>query len=130
MAGSEDELNENLETHVALDYPGEWELLVGVRSADDPAWGVATAFAQKHPDRVRAFLQEGEPGFNPKVNQLITLTRHAKHEVLAVTDANVRVPRNWLREHAAILSMLGIGPVDEHLLGRGRADRSEPRSTT
>lgn len=119
MAGNDDDLVENLESHIKLDYPGEFEMVLGVRDANDSAWPVATAFAAKYPDRVRAVLQEGEPGFNPKVNQLITLTRHAKHNVLAVTDANVRVPPHWLREHAAILAKEGIGLSTNIFSGTG-----------
>jgi ceramide glucosyltransferase len=119
MAGSDDDLVENLESHARLDYPAEFEIVLGVRDVSDPAWPVAQAFAAKHPDRVRAVLQEGEPGFNPKVNQLITLTRHAKYNVLAVTDANVRVPPHWLREHAAILALPGIGLSTNIFSGTG-----------
>ncbi|MBL8952277.1 MAG: glycosyltransferase [Myxococcaceae bacterium] len=110
MAGYDDDLVENLESHLALDYPGEYELVLGVRDENDSAYPVAKAFAEKYAHRgVRLVLQEGEPGFNPKVNQLITLTRHAKHEVIALTDANVRVPKHWLRENAAALAQPGIG---------------------
>lgn len=110
MAGYDDDLVENLETHLQLEYPGEYELILGVRDASDPAYPVAKAFAEKYAHRgVRLVLQEGEPGLNPKVNQLITLTRHAKHEIIALTDANVRVPKHWLRENAAALAQPGIG---------------------
>jgi ceramide glucosyltransferase len=110
MAGYDDDLVENLEAHLALDYPGEYELVLGVRDVNDSAYPVAKAFAEKHAARgVRLVLQEGEPGLNPKVNQLLTLTRHAKHDVLAVTDANVRVPKHWLRENVAALALKGIG---------------------
>jgi ceramide glucosyltransferase len=119
MCGLDEDVVENLETHLTLDYPGEYEILLGVREASDPAWAVAQDYAAKHPDRVRAFLQEGEPGFNPKVNQLITLTRHAKHDVLAVSDANIRVPKEWLRGHAAILAMPGIGLSTNIFAGAG-----------
>jgi ceramide glucosyltransferase len=119
MCGLEEELEENLESHLKLDYPGDWEILLGVRSPADAAWPIAQAFAQKYPGRVRAVVQEGEPGYNPKVNQLITLTRYAKYDVLAVSDANVRVPANWLRVHAAILAKPGIGLSTNIFSGTG-----------
>ncbi|MBK7859580.1 MAG: glycosyltransferase [Archangiaceae bacterium] len=110
MAGYDDDLVENLESHLALDYPGGFEILIGVRDTTDPAYRVAKDFAEKHAARgVRLVLQEGEPGLNPKVNQLITLTRHAKHDLICVTDANVRVPTHYLREHAAVLAVPHVG---------------------
>lgn len=110
MAGFDDDLVENLETHLQLDYPAPYEIILGVRDKSDASYPIAKAFAEKYADRgVRLVLQEGEPGFNPKVNQLITLTRHAKYDVIACTDANVRVPKHWLRENAAALALPGVG---------------------
>jgi ceramide glucosyltransferase len=121
MAGLDDDLEENLASHLALEYPGEFELILGIRSERDAAYPVAKAFAEQHPDRVRLVLQEGEPGLNPKVNQLITLTRHARHEVIALTDANVRVPRHWLVEHARYLAREGVGLTSNAFFGTGEA---------
>lgn len=104
LAGlGDDELVENLQSHVDIDYPGEFEILLGVKNERDAAYPLALEFASRHPGKVRVCLQEGEPGLNPKVNQLITLTRHAKGELLALTDSNVRVGKNYLREHVAYL---------------------------
>lgn len=103
LAGADDELLANLRSHLAIDYPGPWEILLGVRSESDGAYVLAQQLAREHPERVRLVLQEGAPGFNPKVNQLITLTKHARYEVLALTDSNVRVGPGYLREHAGML---------------------------
>jgi len=119
LAGHDDDLEENLASHVALDYPGEWEILLGVRSAEDTAYPLAKAFAEKHPERVRLVLQEGEPGLNPKVNQLITLTRHARHEVIALTDSNVRVKPWWATEHAKYLARAKVGLTSNSFVGEG-----------
>jgi ceramide glucosyltransferase len=119
LAGLDDELELNLESHVTLDYPGAFEILLGVRSEADPAYPVAKAFAARHPERVRLFLQEGEPGLNPKVNQLITLTRHASHNVIALTDANVRVHGTWLREHASYLARPNVALTSNVFYGEG-----------
>lgn len=109
LAGFDDDLIENIKSHLKLDYPAPYEVLLGVRSADDAAYPVAQQLAAEYPDRVSVHLQEGAPGFNPKVNQLITLTRHAKYDVIALTDSNVRVPPHWLRELTSMLYEPGIG---------------------
>lgn len=108
MAGLDDALVENLESHLRIDYPGPWRLLLGVRNPQDAAYPIARAFADAHPDRAELHLQDGVPGFNPKVNQLLTLTRHAHGEVIAITDSNVRVHPGFLREHAARLAEPGV----------------------
>lgn len=109
LCGHDDELKENLASHVALDYPGEYEIILGVRDETDAAYPIAQEFAAAHPDKVRVVLQEVEPGYNPKVNQLITLTKHARYEHLAVTDSNVRIYPRYLREHAALLERPNVG---------------------
>ena len=114
LCGLDDELKENLESHLETDYPGPFEVLLGVRNEKDLAYPLAKAFADAHPDKVRLVLQQGEPGHNPKVNQLITLTREAKYEIIALTDSNVRVFPRYLQEHAAVLEDPKIG-LSSHL---------------
>src|SRR6188508_1290039 len=43
LAGIDDELEENLASFSDLDYP-DYEILIGVASTDDPAFGVARRF--------------------------------------------------------------------------------------
>lgn len=119
LCGLDDELLENLQSHVAIDYPGEYEVLLGVRDRGDAAYPIARRFAEAHPGRVRVVVQQGEPGHNPKVNQLITLTREARYEFIALTDSNVRVPASYLREHAAVLADPKIGLSTHLFAGAG-----------
>jgi len=108
MAGLDDQLVENLRSHLAIDYPGQWKLLLGVRSTEDLAYPIAKAFVDANPSKAELHLQDGVPGFNPKVNQLLTLIKHATGEVIAITDSNVRVHPGLLREHAARLAEPGV----------------------
>ena len=119
LAGSDDELELNLLSHLAIDYPGEWKVLVGVRNTSDGAYPIAKRFADANPGRVELHLQEGEPGYNPKVNQLITLTRYATGDVIAITDANVRVHPGILREHASLIATHGYAVTTNLFCGVG-----------
>jgi ceramide glucosyltransferase len=56
---------------------------------------------------------------NPKVAQLIDLTRAAKGSVLVVSDANVRVPRSYLRSLVSCLLRPGVGLVSSLIRGSG-----------
>src|SRR5262245_20595492 len=72
LCGLDDELEENLESFAKLDYPC-YEVLLGVRNRKDNAYPLARKMARRHPRRMRVVIQRGQPGLNPKVNQLITL---------------------------------------------------------
>jgi ceramide glucosyltransferase len=118
LCGLDDELAANLASFADLDHP-EYEVLLGVRSARDPAFEVARAAARRWPGRFRVVVQRGEPGWNPKVNQLLTLARAARHGVLVVSDSNVRVPRGYLAEIVALLEDDRVGLVTHPIVGVG-----------
>jgi ceramide glucosyltransferase len=118
LCGVDDELGENLESFAALDWP-ELEVLLGVRSEQDAAWPLARAAARRHPRRFRVLVQRGEPGHNPKVNQLVTLAAAARHDLLVVSDSNVRVGPEYLDEIAALLEDPQVGLVTHLIAGAG-----------
>jgi ceramide glucosyltransferase len=118
LCGLDDGLEENLASFAALDYPA-FEIVLGVASPRDPAWAVALAATRRWPGRFRAVVQRGEPGLNPKVNQLVTLAREARHDVLVVSDSNVRVEPGYLAEIAALLDDPAVGLVTHAIAGVG-----------
>jgi ceramide glucosyltransferase len=120
LCGLDDGLWESLALFADLDYPA-YEVVLGARNAADPAWPLACAAARRWPGRFRAVLQRGEPGLNPKVNQLLTLAREARHDLLVVSDSNVRVDRGYLAEIAALLADDGVGLVTHPVVGVGEA---------
>jgi ceramide glucosyltransferase len=118
LCGADDDLAANLASFAALGWP-EYEVLLGVPDAGDPALPVARAAAARWPGRFRIVLQRGAPGLNPKVNQLVTLARAARHDVLVVSDSNVRVPHDYLAGIAAHLEDPGVGLVTHLVTGSG-----------
>src|SRR5512133_3397827 len=120
LCGVDDDLEANLRSFAELDYP-EYEVVLGVASTRDAAWPVARAAARRWPGRFRAVVQRGEPGLNPKVNQLLTLARAARHDVLVVSDSNVRVEPGYLAEIAALLEDERVGLVTHAIVGVGEA---------
>jgi ceramide glucosyltransferase len=120
LCGIDDELEANLASFAALDHP-QYEVVLGVRSRLDPAWEVARAAVRRWPDRFRVVVQRGEPGLNPKVNQLVTLARAARHDLLVVSDSNVRVGPGYLAEIAALLEDDAVGLVTHPIVGVGEA---------
>jgi len=121
LCGVDDELFANLSAFSNLDYPS-YEVVLGVKNAEDPAYLLACRVRDTWPHRYRLVLQRGAPGFNPKVNQLITLAAAARHEILVVSDSNVRVAANYLAEIAAHLEDADVGLVTHPIAGAGERD--------
>ena len=118
LCGVDDGLEENLASFAALAWP-DFEVVLGVRSAGDPAYPLARAAARRWPGRFRVVLQRGAPGMNPKVNQLLTLARAARHDVLVVSDSNVRVDPGYLAEIVGLLEDEEVGLVTHPISGEG-----------
>jgi ceramide glucosyltransferase len=119
LCGADDGLAENIASFVALLYPGEYEVVLGVRSVEDAAYPLACDAVRRWPGRVRLVLQQGVAGFNPKVNQLVCLARAARHDLLVVSDSNIRVPPGYLLDIAGHLSRPGVGCVTHPVAGNG-----------
>lgn len=118
LRGVDDGLEENLASFVALDHP-DYEVLLGVKDRGDAAWPVACAAAARWPARFRVVEQRGEPGLNPKVNQLITLAAAARHDLLVISDSNIRVEPGYLEEIAAHFEDPAVGLVTHMVAGAG-----------
>jgi ceramide glucosyltransferase len=118
LCGVDDDLEANLASFAALDYP-RYEVLLGVRSRQDAAHAVARAVAARWPARFRVVIQRGEPGANPKVNQLVTLAAEARGALVVVSDSNVRVHSAYLSEIAALLEDPAVGLVTHPIAGVG-----------
>ena len=85
-------------------YPGPTQILFGVASATDPVIDVVRKLIGEHPDRDAELIACGDlPGANAKVSKLAELEKLAKHEVLVVSDADVRVPPDFLAHAVAAL---------------------------
>ena len=118
LCGLDDDLARHLQRFATIDYP-EYELLLGVKDAFDPAFPVACAVARRFPSHVRVLVQRGEPGLNPKVNQLSTLARAARHDIVVVSDSNVTVGADYLHDIAAHLADREVGLVTHPVAGIG-----------
>ena len=118
LCGLDDELADNLAVFAALPYP-DYEVLLGVASAADPAYAVAAETARRFPARFRVVIQRGAPGLNPKVNQLLGLAAAARADILVVSDSNTRVPPGYLDEIAACLEDPSAGLVTHVIAGSG-----------
>jgi ceramide glucosyltransferase len=120
--GLDRETYENYASFCAQDYPG-YEILFCVSDDQDPAIPVIAKLASDFPDRRIKLLIGSEPlGVSDKVNKLCRMVREAQHEILAVSDSDVRVQPEYLRAIAARFRDPSVGAVT--CLYRGLTDGS------
>jgi len=102
---------ENFASFCQLDYPA-YEILFAVNEESDPAVPVIQRIIAEFPERQIRLLAGAEQfGTNRKVNKLARLAGEAQHDVLVLTDGDVRVGPGYLWEVVAPLAEPNTGAV-------------------
>jgi ceramide glucosyltransferase len=119
LKGLDEHLEANLRSFFALDYPC-FQLVFGVADPDDPAIPVVERLMAEHAEH-DAVLVVGNPAFglNPKIENLAAMYPARKHDVILVSDSNVRVRPEYLRETVAYLADPSVGIVTNVFAGVG-----------
>ena len=122
LDGAEPNLEAHIASFFAQDYP-EFEILFCARSANDPGLEVARRVAARCPHIPVRFLWTGEETWiNAKVSSLELMQAAARHNIFIISDSDVRVADNYIREVIAPFAEEKVGAVT--CLYRGIADRS------
>ena len=99
---------ENYASFCRQDYP-QYEILFCV-DQDDPALPVLEKLIRDFPERdIRLLFGSGRDAINDKVARLVRLTTEAKYDLFVITDGDVRVRPDYLRNVAA--------PFRDHKVG-------------
>jgi ceramide glucosyltransferase len=84
-------------SHCRQSYAGEFELLFGVASLDDPAVAAVGQLQAEFPDRSIRLIECPERlGTNGKVSTLVQLARHARYDFLLINDSDITVTPRYL----------------------------------
>ena len=104
VKGCDDTTAESLQSWLGQNYSGQVQILFGVADANDPVCKIVLEIIAKNPDcDAQLVVCEQLVGANAKVAQLAQLEKLAKHDLILVSDADVRVPPDFLANMVAPL---------------------------
>jgi ceramide glucosyltransferase len=107
--GAEEQLFANLESFFQQDYPN-YEVIFGVRDAENPAARVAEEVRRRHPNVPCRIIFSGPPAWpNAKVFSLDKMIAASANQYFIISDSDVRVAPDFLRN--------AIAPLLDHKVG-------------
>jgi ceramide glucosyltransferase len=121
IRGLDPDAYENFASFCRQDYP-DYEILFCVGDREDPALPLIDRLRREFPERrIRVLFGSGRDATNDKVAKLARMVNEAEHEHVVISDSDVRVRPDYLRNVIAPLADPKIGavtcfylPIDEH----------------
>jgi ceramide glucosyltransferase len=113
LKGADAATEDCLRSWFAQVYGGDVQILFGVASAEDPACEIVRKLMREFPQGdAQLIVCPTLIGANAKVSKLAELEKLAKHEIYVVSDADVRVPPDFLANAVAPLRTAEVGLVN------------------
>ena len=104
LKGCDETTRESLETWFGQNYAGEVEIIFGVAGAGDPVCEIVRQLMAENPGcSARLVVCGALAGTNAKVSKLAQLEVFAQHDLILISDADVRVERDFLTNMVAPL---------------------------
>jgi ceramide glucosyltransferase len=116
LSGVDPALEANLRSFFEQDHP-DYEIVFGVQNAADPALAVARRLKGQFPRVACRIVVHDRAGMNPKISNLRAMLGAVRHDWVVISDSNVRVGSQWLRELASVANEPGTGLVFNPIAG-------------
>jgi ceramide glucosyltransferase len=99
LRGAEPGLYDALASFCAQDYPAPVQILFGTARAEDPCVPIVRKLIAAFPKcDLQLVVDPSTHGVNGKVSNLVNLAQRASHDLLIVSDSDIEVERDHLRE--------------------------------
>jgi len=109
--GLEKGLEANLRSVCLQDYP-DFQVVFSVQRRNDPAIPLLQRLQREFGmERVTVAIEERRAGSNGKINNLLGGLVHARHDVLVISDSDIRVGPDYLKTIVAPLADPDVGYV-------------------
>jgi len=111
IRGLDPEAYENLASFCVQDYP-DYEIVFCIDPDDTAVISVVEKLQRNFPERqIRVLYGSGRVATNDKVAKLARLVSEAEHEIVVISDSDVRVGKDYLRRIVAPLRKPNVGAV-------------------
>jgi ceramide glucosyltransferase len=111
LRGAEPLLEENLRAFAEQTYP-EFQLVLGVAHAEDPALPIARRVAAAFPERrIDIDVGEAADARNPKLANVLSMMKLVRNTTLILADSDTRVDADYVRAVTAPLQSAEVGAV-------------------
>ena len=113
LRGIEQDFYATLRTFFQQDYPN-YEIVFGLSDPQDPAHWTIAQLQREFPQIPVQVVRASGPAasaVNPKMHQLQQMLEQASHEVLVISDADIRVEPGYLRQVVGPLRDARVGLV-------------------
>ncbi len=119
IRGVDADAYENFASFCRQDYPS-YEIVFGVQDAEDPAVQLVRRLQNDFPGtQIRLVISSHRIGPNLKVCNLHNILEEAAHELVLISDSDMRVRPGYLREIVSYFSDPGVGLVTSPYAGSG-----------
>ncbi len=110
VCGLEKNQRISLRSACLQDYP-EFQVVFSVQDPNDPAVPLLKEMQQAYPERVSVAVENNQAGPNGKINNLVGALAHARHDILVISDSDVCLESDYLKNIIAPLADPRVGFV-------------------
>ena len=112
LCGAEPELEANLASFCHQIYPGQVQIVLGIQDSADPAAAIARRLISAHSHvAIDVEINAQSHGANRKISNVLNSVTHSRGEIIVLSDSDIRVGPDYLRQITDALHAPGVGLV-------------------